>query len=74
LSEKFEVVWDDRDDVSAGVKFNDADLLGMPVRIVVSEKTLAQKSVEVKARTKNDSTIVSMEKEELFREIVLLVK
>ncbi len=34
-----EILYDDRDDVSPGVKFNDADLLGIPVRLVVSEKT-----------------------------------
>lgn len=35
-----EVLWDDREDVSAGEKFADADLIGIPVRLVVSEKTL----------------------------------
>lgn len=44
-----EVLFDDRP-ISAGAKFSDADLLGMPTRIVVSSKTLAQQSVEVKAR------------------------
>ncbi|MBU2052285.1 hypothetical protein KKH13_03735, partial [Patescibacteria group bacterium] len=34
-----EVLYDDRDDVSAGVKFADADLIGMPIRLVVSAKT-----------------------------------
>lgn len=34
-----EVLYDDREDVSAGVKFADCDLIGMPVRLVVSEKT-----------------------------------
>lgn len=34
-----EVLYDDREDVSAGVKFADADLIGIPVRLVVSEKT-----------------------------------
>ena len=37
---KVEVLWDDRD-ARAGEKFADADLLGIPLRIVVSEKTLA---------------------------------
>ena len=43
-----EVLWDDREDVSPGVKFKDADLLGMPWRVVVSER-LGEK-VELKAR------------------------
>lgn len=45
----FEVLWDDRDE-RAGVKFNDADLIGAPFQIVVGEKGLAEKSVEVKNR------------------------
>lgn len=48
--ENIEVLFDDREDVSAGQKFSDADLIGCPVRIVVSEKTLANESVEIKSR------------------------
>lgn len=44
-----EVLYDDRD-ASAGEKFSDADLIGIPWRYVVSEKTLAADSVEVKDR------------------------
>lgn len=44
-----EVLLDDRD-ASAGAKFADADLIGMPYQIVVSEKTLAEKQVEIKER------------------------
>ncbi len=44
-----EVIWDDRD-VSAGNKLADADLLGMPWRIVLSEKTLKEKQAEIKER------------------------
>jgi prolyl-tRNA synthetase len=44
-----EVLYDDRDD-SAGVKFNDADLLGLPVRLVVGEKLLAEDAVEIRPR------------------------
>jgi len=44
-----EVLYDDRD-ASAGEKFSDSDLMGIPVRWVVSEKTLAQNSIEVKNR------------------------
>ena len=45
-----EVLYDDREDASAGEKFADADLIGCPVRAVVSKKTLAKDSVEVKKR------------------------
>ena len=46
-----EVLYDDRTDVRAGEKFADADLIGLPVRLVVSEKTLAEDAAEWKART-----------------------
>jgi len=44
-----EVLFDDRLE-SPGVKFNDADLLGIPLRITISTRTLEKKSVEVKWR------------------------
>lgn len=44
-----EVLWDDRDE-RAGVKFNDADLIGAPFQVIVGEKGLAEGVVEVKIR------------------------
>lgn len=44
-----EVLWDDRDE-RAGVKFNDAELIGIPFQIVIGEKGLAQSQVEFKER------------------------
>lgn len=44
-----EVLYDDRD-ASPGFKFNDADLLGMPVQVVIGEKKLKEDKVEVKVR------------------------
>jgi len=44
-----EVLWDDRDE-RAGVKFNDADLIGAPYQLVIGDKGLAQGLVEVKDR------------------------
>jgi prolyl-tRNA synthetase len=44
-----EVLWDDRDE-RAGVKFNDADLIGAPYHLVIGEKGLAQGTVELKER------------------------
>jgi prolyl-tRNA synthetase len=44
-----EVLWDDRDE-RAGVKFNDADLMGAPFQVVVGDKSLAEGVVEVKTR------------------------
>jgi len=44
-----EVLYDDRDE-SPGVKFNDADLIGLPLRLTVSERALAAGGVELKLR------------------------
>lgn len=52
-----EVLFDDRDDVAAGAKFADADLIGIPVRLVVSAKTGEQ--VEWKKRTSKDAELIS---------------
>ena len=60
LEEKgFEVLFDDRIE-SAGVKFNDADLLGVPVRLVVSPRTLKSNSAEVRLRGEKQTELVPM--------------
>ena len=46
---EIEVLYDDRD-VRAGVKFNDADLLGIPLQIIAGKKSLKEKSIEIKER------------------------
>ena len=50
LTKGVEVLFDDREDFSAGQKFADSDLIGIPTRYVVSMKTLAEDSIEVKDR------------------------
>lgn len=55
-----EVLYDDRDE-SAGVKFNDADLLGMPIRVTVSKRSLENGGVEVKLRAEKESMIVRLD-------------
>ncbi|GAC1387212.1 MAG: proline--tRNA ligase [Candidatus Saccharimonadales bacterium] len=55
LSKKgVEVLYDDRE-VRAGEKFADADLMGLPIRIVISEKTIENSHFEFKERTKSES-------------------
>lgn len=54
-----EVLYDDRE-VSAGEKFADADLIGIPIRLVISEKTLAKNSVETKKRNKNSVSMIAL--------------
>ncbi len=51
------VLYDDRRE-SPGVKFSDADLIGVPVRLTVSQRSLAQGGVEVKARTERKAAVV----------------
>jgi prolyl-tRNA synthetase len=54
------VLFDDRDE-SPGVKFNDADLLGMPLRVTVSPRSLENGSVEVRARTAGENELVPLD-------------
>jgi prolyl-tRNA synthetase len=60
LSRGIEVLLDDRD-VRGGVKFKDADLLGIPIRITVGEKSLAEGQVELKRRSASESRRVGLE-------------
>ncbi len=55
------VLFDDRDE-RAGVKFNDADLIGCPIRITVGEKALQNGMVELKLRNEKDNKLISLEK------------
>jgi prolyl-tRNA synthetase len=54
----FEVLFDDRTGVSPGFKFKDADLLGMPLNVIVGEKHLAEGNVEIKVRNTGERSIV----------------
>jgi prolyl-tRNA synthetase len=51
---------DDRDE-RAGVKFKDADLIGIPVRITVGKKALATGNVELKLRTEPKPTLIPVD-------------
>ena len=62
LAQGIEVLYDDRDDKTAGEKFADADLIGIPWRVVVSEKTLEKKGIEVKKRQEEKGKILSVDK------------
>ncbi|NQT21281.1 MAG: proline--tRNA ligase [Planctomycetes bacterium] len=55
-----EVLMDDRDE-RPGVKFNDADLIGLPVRVVVGKKAMAQGGVEMKLRGEPGPQLISPE-------------
>jgi prolyl-tRNA synthetase len=57
----FEVLYDDRNE-SAGVKFNDADLIGLPLRLTISRRTLAQDGIEVKRRWEAESRVIALDR------------
>jgi prolyl-tRNA synthetase len=58
--EGISVLFDDRDE-RAGVKFNDADLIGCPIRITVGEKALREGMVELKPRKEKENQLVLFE-------------
>ena len=67
LGKGVEVILDDRDE-RAGVKFKDADLIGIPLRITIGSKKLATGLVEVKVRKSGDVTDMSLKDVEIFVE------
>jgi prolyl-tRNA synthetase len=60
-----EVILDDRDD-RAGVKFKDADLIGIPLRVTIGPKRLAEGKVEVRERQTGETTVIALEGVEAF--------
>jgi prolyl-tRNA synthetase len=62
-----EVLLDDRDE-TPGVKFNDADLIGIPIRLTVSKRSLTEESVEIKLRHEKEKSAVK------YSEVVEKVK
>ena len=53
------MLFDDRDE-RPGVKFKDADLLGIPLRVTLGKKSLEQGKVELKARTSKDVELIDI--------------
>ncbi len=56
-----EAIFDDRANVSPGFKFKDADLLGMPIQVIVGEKGLKNNQIEVKARRTRERSMVPID-------------
>ena len=65
-----DVLWDDRD-TSAGVKFKDSDLMGIPLKIIVGKTFLREGKIEVKKRKGGE--ITKMRKEECVQKIRELI-
>ena len=63
-----EVLFDDRTEKGAGEKLGDADLIGLPYRVIISKKTLAEKSAEVKRRDSQEAELV------LFKSLLAKLK
>ncbi len=70
LDKGVEVIYDDRN-VSAGIMFSDADLLGVPLRVIVSPRNIKQGVVEIKTRDKSYSATAPMDV--AFEEIIKLL-
>lgn len=60
LSEKFEVLYDDRK-VSAGVKLTDSELMGIPLRVLISPRSLANDEAEITIRKSGEKIMVKLE-------------
>ena len=58
--DKIEVLYDDRNDKTAGEKFAEADLIGIPNRIVISEKTIKKNCVELKKRENDKIELIKI--------------
>jgi len=56
-----EVLYDDRD-AAPGAKFNDADLIGLPLRLTISPRTLEKQSVEMKRRSEKQAQMVPLDR------------
>jgi prolyl-tRNA synthetase len=70
-----EVLFDDRANISPGFKFKDADLLGMPLQIIVGDKSLKNDQIEIKMRRTGKRTLVALneavlEIKQMLRELV----
>jgi prolyl-tRNA synthetase len=61
LDANYEIIYDDRDDVTAGFKFKDADLLGMPLQVIIGEKNLQDGNIEIKVRRTGKRSVVPID-------------
>jgi prolyl-tRNA synthetase len=59
LDQRIDVLLDDRD-VRPGVKFKDADLLGIPLRVTISEKTIKEDKLEIKVRSETTASLTPL--------------
>jgi len=72
LKEGYDVLYDDRRDAQAGFKFNDAELIGIPLQVIIGEKNIQEGLVEIKNRKTGEKLLIS--KEILLDQLKDLVK
>ncbi len=72
LNRNIEVLYDDRPEVRPGFKFKDADLIGIPIHVIIGEKNLKNNNVEIKIRKTQERIICN--KSELIGKLNSLVK
>lgn len=65
----WEVLMDDRANASNGEKLKDSDLMGMPIRLVLSSKTLQSNSIELKLRNEDSAELVALDSADLFEKL-----
>jgi len=71
IGENMEILFDDRYE-SPGVKFNDADLMGIPIRLTISPRTLQNQSVEVKWREEKQAQLILLsETKDKIKELLM---
>ena len=78
LKDKYEVLFDNRN-LSAGAQFADADLLGIPIRIVLSKRNVENNKVEVVTRHNGESKIMSYDEvynfiENFYNDLNLIIE
>jgi prolyl-tRNA synthetase len=66
----YEVLFDDRD-ISAGIKFKDADLIGIPIQIIIGEKNAKKDVVEIKNR--RDRSVVEIKSKDAIAHLKQLI-
>lgn len=70
----WEVYWDDRENASPGEKLMDADLVGSPIRILISERTLKKNCLEIKLRSGGEAEYVELQEEQIVAAVRRLNK
>ena len=57
-NEGYDVLFDDRRDAQAGFKFNDAELIGIPLQVIIGEKNIKEGLIEIKNRRTGEKLLI----------------